>query len=123
MPGDCFALAVLVCCQNEFVGIFHQRFEIADLRFFIWVDDIKGLEIFFDIDALFSPGDFLIFLRDICCSLREVADMADRCLYNVVTPEKAAYFASFRGGFHDNEFDTHYLIVPCGEVLGQIKRI
>ena len=121
VPGDCFTFAVLIGCQNEFVGILHKGFEFVDLGALVRIDDVERLETFFNIDAFFGPGDLLIFLGDISCSLRQVSNVADRGLDNVVLPEKAAYFASFRGGFHDNEFCTHSLMVPCGEALRQVE--
>ena len=102
MPGDRFAFAVLVRCENEFVGIFHQRLEFADLGALIGVNHIERLKALFNIDALFGPGDSLIFLRDIGGALGQVADMADRCLHNVFVPQEAANFARLRRGLNDD---------------------
>ena len=95
MPGDCFTFAVFIRCQQDLFGVFHQLFELGDLSFFIWVDDIQGCEIVFDIDALFRPGELLYLFRNIGSALWQIANVADASLDDEVIAEVAANFARF----------------------------
>ena len=102
VPCDRFTFAVLIGSQNKFIGVLHKRLEFIYLGALIGVNYIKWREILFNIYALFCPGGLLILGRNICGSLREISNVADRGFNYVVIPQESANLARLRRGLHDN---------------------
>ena len=103
MPGDCFTFTVLVCCEDQFIGIFEELFELINLLLFIRVDDIKRGEFILDIDAFARPGKLLEFLWDVRGPLWQVADMTNRGFYYITLAKIASDFLRFGWGLNDDE--------------------
>jgi hypothetical protein len=120
VPGDRFTFAIFISSKKEFIGILHVLFKFFDLLLLIGVDHIEGSKTLFDVDTLFSPGELLIFLRDIRSSLWQIADMPDRCLYNIVIAEIACDLSRFRRRLDDDEFLRHLLLLFL--VVGEVSR-
>ena len=93
MPGDCLALAVGVSCEEELVGVLQQRLEFGDLALLFRAHDIERLEVVIDVDAETGPRLALVLGRNVRCAAREVANVTDRCLYDVVLTEVGSDFA------------------------------
>lgn len=93
MPGDCLALAVGVSCEEELVGVLQQRLEFGDLALLFRAHDIERLEVVIDVDAETGPGLALVLGRNVRCAAREVANVTDRCLDDVVLTEVGSDFA------------------------------
>ena len=103
MPGDGLAFAVLVGCEQQFVGLFEQLFQLGDLLLLVGVDHVVGLEARFDVHGELRVGA-LFHRRGQLGGLGEVANMADGGLYGVVRSEIAADGASLRWRLHDHKF-------------------
>jgi hypothetical protein len=103
VPGDCFAFAVLICCEDQFIGIFEELFELIDFLLLIRVDDIERREFVLDIDAFARPGELLKLLWDVRGPLWQVADMANRGFYYITLTKIASDFLRFGRGLNDDE--------------------
>ena len=84
VPGDRLALAVLIGGEVELVGVLEQVLELADLRLLVARHDVVGLEAVLDVDREPAPRLVLDLRRGVGGALREVADVADRGLDDVV---------------------------------------
>ena len=78
VPGDRFALTILIRCEIDLVGIFHQALQELDVIFLVPVLDIEGFEVVVDIDPRASPLLALIGSRHVRSVARKVPDMTDR---------------------------------------------
>src|SRR3989344_866919 len=54
VPGDCLAFAVLISCENHFVGFFREGLELLHVFRFVARDKVLWFEIFLDINAHFA---------------------------------------------------------------------
>ena len=84
VPGDRLALAVLVGGEEELVGVLEQVLELADLGLLPLGHDVVGLEAVLDVDRQPAPRLVLDLRRGVGGALREVPDVADRGLDDVV---------------------------------------
>ena len=64
VPTDGLALAIFIGSQEEFFGIFQQRFELADLLGLVAGDDVDGIEVFMDVHTQVGPVLTLVLLGD-----------------------------------------------------------
>jgi hypothetical protein len=103
VPGDCFAFTVLICCEDQLIGIFKELFELINLLLLIGVDDIERGEFVLDIDALARPGKLLKLLWDVRGPLWQVADMSNRGFYYITLAKIASDFLRFGRGLNDDE--------------------
>jgi hypothetical protein len=87
VPGDRLALAVLICREEELVGVLQELLELGDLLLLVGVDDIERLEAMINIDSESGPRLALEFRRDIGRSLGKIADVADAGLHDVPVAE------------------------------------
>ena len=78
VPGDRFALTILIRCEINLVGIFHQTLQELDVVFLVAVLDIKGLEVVVDIDPCAGPLLTFVGGRYVRGVARKVPNMADR---------------------------------------------
>jgi hypothetical protein len=65
VPGDRLALAVLICREEELVGVLQEFLELGDLLLLVGVDDIQRLEVMIDVDTESCPRLALEFRRDV----------------------------------------------------------
>ena len=89
MPGDRLAFAVFVRREQELVGVLQLRLQIGDDLLLPRVDDVERLEVLVDVDAEARPGLVLVLRGDLGGVVRQVADVADRRLDDVVLAEVA----------------------------------
>ena len=59
VPGNRFTLAVLIGCEVESIGLFEELLELGDSLFLVGIDDVVGLEAFFDVDGEAAVGALL----------------------------------------------------------------
>ncbi|CAB4836137.1 unannotated protein [freshwater metagenome] len=78
MPGDSFALAVLVCCEQEFVTVFKCPLKFGDRGFLRVVDYIDRLKFIIDVDGKFGPRLLAVGFRQLGGFRSQVADVAHR---------------------------------------------
>ena len=84
VPGDRLALAVLVRREQELVGVLELRAQARDDLLLLRVDDVERLEVGVDVDAEARPRLLLLRRRHLGGAVRQVADVADRRLDDVV---------------------------------------
>jgi hypothetical protein len=89
VPRDRLALAILVGREQQLVGVLELRLQVGDDFLLARVDDVQRLEVLVDVDAEARPLLALQLRRDLSSVVREVADVADRRLDDVVLPEVA----------------------------------
>ena len=102
VPGDGLALAILVRCEQELVGLGELLLEIGDDPFLVGVDDVERLEPVLNVDAELAVLRALL-LRDVRRALREVADVTDAGLDGVAAAEVAGDGPRLGGGLDDDE--------------------
>ena len=106
MPGDRLALAVLVCRQQQLVGVLQLALQVGDHALLVRVDHVVGLEPVVDRDAERAvPLPFV--LRDVRRTLRQVADVADAGLDDEPGAEIAGDCLRLGGRLDDDEFVGH----------------
>ena len=84
VPGDRLALAVLVGGEVQLAGVLEQVLELPDLVPLLAGDDVERLEVVVDVDAEAGPRLALVGRRDVGGVARQVPDVADRRLDEVV---------------------------------------
>ena len=89
MPGDRFALAVFVCCEQELVRVLQELLQLADPFLLVRVDDVERPELVLDVHAEPRPLLLLVFLRDVGGALGQVTDVADARLDDEIVSEVA----------------------------------
>src|SRR5215208_6642121 len=77
VPGDRLSLAVLVCREQQFVGVAQQLLEVGDALLLVGVQHVQRLEVVFDVDAEARPRLLLVFGRNVGGTLGKVADVSD----------------------------------------------
>ena len=102
VPGDRLALAVLVRREQELVGLGELLLEVGDDSLLVRVDDVVRLELVLDVDAELAVLRAL-FLRDVRCALRQVADVTDAGLDGEAAAEVAGDRPRLGGGLDDDE--------------------
>ena len=76
VPRDGLTLAVLISCQEEFVGFLEELLEFGDLFLLVRVHHVVGRETVVHVDGEATEGPLLHVLGQLG-GLREVADVAD----------------------------------------------
>lgn len=87
VPGDGFALAVLISGEQDFVGALERALQLGDRLGLAIVDDVVGVEVVVDVDRVLAVRRLLVS-RDVLLA-REVADVTDRTEHLVVIAEVA----------------------------------
>ena len=59
VPRDSLTLAVLISCQEEFVGLLEELLEFGDLLLLVGVHHVVGREAVIDVDGEASEGPLL----------------------------------------------------------------
>ncbi len=113
VPGDGLALAVLIGGEVELVGVLEQVLQLADLRLLPLRDDVVGLEAVLDVDREPAPGLVLDLRRGVGSALREVTDVADRGLDDVVPTEEAPDLLGLRRRLDDHQLVCHWACFSC----------
>ena len=103
VPGDGLALAVLICREQELVGVLEQALELGDLLPLVAVHDIEGLEVVVDVDAEPGPRLAAVLFRDLGRAVGHVADVADAGLDHVALAEVTGDGPGLGGGFDDDQ--------------------
>src|SRR5699024_11491547 len=76
--------AVRVCCQIKLVTLFELGLKVSDLLFLIRANDVERSKIILGVHAQACPSFFFKLRRNISCTTRQVANMADLGLNDVV---------------------------------------
>src|SRR5438094_1963019 len=94
MPGDRFAFAVRIRCQQDVRRAFGGGLQLLDRRFLSRNGDVLGLERMLDVDAERA--------------LRQVADVAHRGTDVVLAAQKTAKRLCLRRRFNDDQWICHF---------------
>ncbi len=86
MPGDCFAFAILVRGEQEFVGVGEALLQVGDHLLLAGVDDVVRLEPVVDVDTE-CPEPLALRFRYVLGPIREIAHMADARPHGVAAAE------------------------------------
>ena len=87
VPGDGLALAVGVRGEQQLVDALERVAQLGDLALLLRRHDVERLELVVDVHAETGPRLALVLGRDVRRAAREVADVADRRLDDVVAAE------------------------------------
>ena len=87
VPGDRLAFAVFVGREVELVGVLEQLLQLVDVALLVAGHDVVGLEAVVDVDAEAGPRLVLDLGRCVRGAVRQVADVTDRGLDDVVLAE------------------------------------
>ena len=102
VPSDRLTLAVLVGREVQLTCVLQQRAQLRDLGFLFGGDDVEGLETVVDVDAEARPALRLVSGGHFRGRARQVADMTDRRLDDVVIAQKTRDRLRLRRRFHDD---------------------
>ena len=103
VPGDALSLAIFIGREQHFVRLLDQLLELADVGLLVRIEDVEGLEAVVDVDAEPRPGLLLVGCRDVARAAREVSDVADRGLDDVVVAEERTDGTGLGGGLDDHQ--------------------
>ncbi len=103
VPGDGLALAVLVGGEEELGGVLEQPLELGHVRLLVAGHHVVGGEVVVDVHAEPRPRLALDLGRDVGGALREVADVPDGGLHDVVAAEVARDRLRLGGRLDDDE--------------------
>src|SRR5262249_19808645 len=107
VPGDRFALAILVRREQELVGIGELLAKLRDRFLLVGVDDVERLEAVLDVHSETCPRLSLVLLRDLGRTVRQIANVADGGLDDEVRPEIAGNRPRLRRGLDDDQALRH----------------
>jgi len=102
VPRDSLTLAVLISCQEEFVGFLEELLEFGDLFLLVRVHHVVGLKAIIHVDGEAAERPLLHVLGQLG-GLREVADVADGGGHVVVGTQVSLDGGCFRRRLHDHE--------------------
>ena len=102
VPGDRLALAVLIGSEVQLAGVLDHGLELLDLVPFLPGDHVEGLEVVVDVDAEARPGLTLVGGWHVGGVARQVPDVSDRRLDEVVRPEEGRDGLGLGRGLDDN---------------------
>ena len=102
VPRDSLTLAVLISCQEEFVGFLEELLEFSDLFLLIRVHHVVRLEALVHVDSEAAEWPLLHVLGQLG-GLREVTDVADGSGYVVVGTQVSLNGGGLRRRLHDHE--------------------
>ena len=102
VPRDSLTLAVLISCQEEFVGLLEELLEFGDLFLLIRVHHVVRLEALVHVDSEATEWPLLHILGQLG-GLREVTDVADGSGYVVVGTQVSLNGGGLRRRLHDHE--------------------
>ena len=102
VPRDSLTLAVLISCQEEFVGFLEELLEFGDLFLLIRVHHVVRLEALVHVDSEAAEWPLLHILGQLG-GLREVADVADGGGHVVVGTQVSLDGGCLRRRLHDHE--------------------
>ena len=102
VPRDGFTLAVLIGCEEEFVGFLEEFLEFGDLFLLVRVHHVVGREALVDVDGEAAEWPLFHVFGQLG-GLREVADVADGGGHVVVGTQVSLDGGCFRRRLHDHE--------------------
>ena len=102
VPRDSLTLAVLISCQEEFVGLLEELLEFGDLFLLIRIHHVVRLEALVHVDSEAAEWPLLHILGQLG-GLREVTDVADGSGYVVVGTQVSLNGGGLRRRLHDHE--------------------
>ena len=103
VPGDRLALAVFVRGEVELARVLRELPELLDLVLLVGGDDVERLEVLVDVHAEPRPGLLLQLGRDLGGRRRQIADVPDRGLDDVLRAEESRNRPRLRGRFDDDQ--------------------
>jgi hypothetical protein len=107
VPGDGFSLSVFVSGEVEDFHALEPILELLDLRLLGGRDDVQRPETLVDIDAHAGPRLLLVPGRDLGGVGRQVSDVPDGALHDVVRTEVTGDGAGFRRRLDDDQRFSH----------------
>ena len=112
VPSDSLTLAVLISCQEEFVGLFQELLELGDLFLLVGIDNVIRGEAVLDVDGE-APVGPLLHVGGQFRGLWQVADVTDRCGHMVVGSQVSFDRRRLSGRLHDHQLGRcHCLSLP-----------
>ena len=87
VPRDGLTLAVGVCREQQLVALLQLRLEVGDLLLLVGADDVERRETVLRVHAESRPRFLLVLRGDVSSTAREVTDVSDRGLDNVVVAQ------------------------------------
>ena len=120
VPADGLSLAVFVCRDVEFGGIFERSLELRHLLLLLGRHEVERVHRL-DVDAVLRVSGLLVLLRHLL-RLGDVADVALGCFDAVAAAKNRPDDARFRWGLHNHKGSLGYghqtLRRRAGRVLG-----
>ena len=112
VPSDSLTLAVLISCQEEFVGLFQEFLELGDLFLLVGIDNVIRGEAVLDVDGE-APVGALLHIGRKFRGLWKVANVTDRGGHMVVGSQVSFDRRRLSGRLHDHQLGRcHCLSLP-----------
>ena len=112
VPSDSLTLAVLISCQEEFVGLFQELLELGDLFLLVGIHDVIRGEAVLDVDGE-APVGALLHIGRKFRGLWKVANVTDRGGHMVVGSQVSFDRRRLGGRLHDHQLGRcHCLSLP-----------
>ena len=122
MPSYGLALAVLIGCQEEFVGVGQCLLELADGRLLIGADHVQRSEVVLDVDTGAGPRFALVLGRYFGRTGGQVAHMSAAGLDHVTVAEEAGEHGRLGRRLDDHQSAGgcgHVTVLLCGSASGR----
>ncbi len=103
VPRDGLALAVLIGGEVELVGVLQSALELGDLLLLVRVDDVVRRETVVDVDGELAVRA-LLHVGGHLARRRQVTDVPDAGIDDVVAAQIRRDLVALRGRFDDDEF-------------------
>ena len=131
VPSDSLTFAVLISCQEEFVGLFEELLELGDLFLLVGIDNVIRGEAILDVDGE-APVGTLLHVGGQLRGLWQVANVTDRGGHMVVGSQVSFDRRRLSGRLHDHQLGRcHCLSLPllpricsthCWSSVGELRR-
>ena len=97
MPRDGLALAVLICCEDEFVRVLEKLPELRDLRLLLRRHHIDGFEVVLGVHSQTSPRHALELCRNLIGAFRQIPNVTNGSVNDIAFAEIARNAADLVG--------------------------
>ena len=112
VPSDSLTFAVLISCQEEFVGLFQELLELGDLFLLVGIDNVIRGEAILNVDGE-APVGTLLHVGGQLRGLWQVANVTDRGGHMVVGSQVSFDRRRLSGRLHDHQLGRcHCLSLP-----------
>ena len=112
VPSDSLTFAVLISCQEEFVGLFQELLELGDLFLLVGIDNVIRGKAILNVDGE-APVGTLLHVGGQLRGLWQVANVTDRGGHMVVGSQVSFDRRRLGGRLHDHQLGRcHCLSLP-----------